>query len=73
MRCAVLAIAATGCVTAIHVSHHATIADDAAAAGFDLAAQDGRHVTLAGELAQGPVVLDVLSRLLVTLVQAPAR
>jgi hypothetical protein len=62
MRCAelvaaVAAAAAAGCVTSIHVSHHATAADAASAPGFALPAQDGRTVSLAGELAQGPVVL----------------
>jgi len=54
---AVIAVAAAGCVTSIHVSQHATAADSAIAPGFDLAAQDGARVSLAGELAHGPVVL----------------
>ncbi len=58
MRCAaVLAVAAAGCVTSIHVSKHATLGDAAIAPGFDLAAQDGTRVALASELAHGPVVL----------------
>ena len=51
------AASAAGCVTAIHVSHHATVAAAATAPAFDLAAQDGTHHALAAELAQGPVVL----------------
>lgn len=61
MRSALLVVAtaasAAGCVTAIHVSQHATVGDAAQAPGFDLAAQDGAHHALATELAQGPVVL----------------
>ncbi len=57
MRWAALAMVSTGCVTAIHVSHHATAGDAAVAPGFALPAADGRTVSLAGELAQGPVVL----------------
>ncbi len=54
---AATAASGAGCVTAIHVSHHATVADAAPAPGFDLAAQDGAHHVLATELAHGPVVL----------------
>ncbi len=54
---AMIAVAATGCLTSIHVTQHATAGDSATAPGFDLAAQDGARVSLAGELAHGPVVL----------------
>ncbi len=55
MRSALLAIAGTGCVTALRVTSPAAVT--AEAAPFALPAQDGHTVTLATELAHGPVVL----------------
>ncbi|HEU4726582.1 MAG TPA: hypothetical protein VFT22_01790 [Kofleriaceae bacterium] len=57
MRTALLAIASSGCVTALHVTTAATVAPDQAAPPFALPAQDGAQVSLAGALAHGPVVL----------------
>ena len=55
MRSALLALAGTGCVTALHVTTPAAVTPEAAP--FALPAQDGHRVTLATELAHGPVVL----------------
>jgi hypothetical protein len=55
MRSALVAMAATGCVTALHVTTPSPGAIDTAP--FTLPAQDGRSVSLAAELAHGPVVL----------------
>lgn len=58
MRCtAVLALASSACITHLHVTHEASVADGAAAPPFALPDQSGRPVSLAGELARGPVVL----------------
>jgi hypothetical protein len=53
----VAAAAGAGCVTALHVTSPATVTTDALAPAFSLAAEDGHVVSLAGELAHGPVVL----------------
>jgi hypothetical protein len=47
----------SGCVTALHVTTAATVADGEVASAFALPAQDGSQVSLAGTLAGGPVVL----------------
>ena len=57
MRTAVLALASTGCITALHVTTQATVADGQLAPAFALPAHDTTQVSLAGELANGPVVL----------------
>ncbi len=57
MRTALLAFASTGCVTALHVTTAANVADGELAPAFALTAQDGRPVSLASALAHGPVVL----------------
>ena len=57
MRTAVLALASSGCITALHVTSAATVADGEIAPPFALRSQDGTEVSLAGALAQGPVVL----------------
>jgi hypothetical protein len=57
MRSVLLAVAGSGCVAALHVATTATVTTDAMAPGFALPAQDGRTVSLASELAHGPVVL----------------
>ena len=57
VRTALLALAGSGCITALHVTAPATVADREVAPAFALPAQDGAPVSLAGELAHGPVVL----------------
>jgi hypothetical protein len=57
VRIALLALAGSGCVTALHVTTAATVADGETAAPFALPAQDGTPVSLAGALEHGPVVL----------------
>jgi hypothetical protein len=57
MRTAMLALAGSGCVTALHVTTAATVADGEIASPFALPAQDGTQVSLASALAHGPVVL----------------
>lgn len=57
MRSALLVLAGSGCVTGLHVTTPAAIATEASAPAFALPAQDGRIVSLASELAHGPVVL----------------
>lgn len=57
VRTALVALAASGCVTSLHVSTPATVADAVIAPGFSLPAQDGTTVALADGLAKGPVVL----------------
>jgi hypothetical protein len=57
MRSALLLLAGSGCIAALHVTETATVSTDAAAPAFALPAQDGRTVSLANELAHGPVVL----------------
>jgi len=57
MRSALLVLAGTGCVTTLHVTTPASVATDAAAPAFMLPSQDGHIVSLASELAHGPVVL----------------
>ena len=58
MRAALLVLAgSTGCVAALHVTTTATVTSDSIAPAFTLTAQDGRSVSLAGELAHGPVAL----------------
>lgn len=44
-------------MTGLHVTTPGTIATDATAPAFALPAQDGHIVSLASELAHGPVVL----------------
>jgi hypothetical protein len=53
----VVASAAAGCVTTLHVTSTATVTDASVAPQFALPAQDGRTVSLAAELAHGPVAL----------------
>jgi hypothetical protein len=57
VRSALLALASSGCVTALHVTTAATVAGDQTAPAFELPAQDGAQVSLASALAHGPVVL----------------
>jgi hypothetical protein len=57
MRSALLALASSGCVTALHVTTAGTVTDSSTAPAFALPAQDGRVVSLASELERGPVVL----------------
>jgi hypothetical protein len=58
MRAALLVLAgSTGCVAALHVTTVATVTSDSIAPAFTLTAQDGRSVSLATELAHGPVAL----------------
>jgi hypothetical protein len=57
VRTAMLVLASSGCVTALHVTTAATVADGEVASAFALPAQDGSQVSLAGALADGPVVL----------------
>jgi cytochrome oxidase Cu insertion factor (SCO1/SenC/PrrC family) len=57
VRIALLALAGSGCVTALHVTAPATIADHELAPPFTLTAQDGAPVSLASALASGPVAL----------------
>ena len=57
MRTALFALASSGCITALQVTTPASVADRAIAPAFALPAQDGAQVSLAGELAHGPVVL----------------
>lgn len=47
----------SGCITAVQVSQHATLATNATAAPFTLSSQTGASVSLAECLANGPVVL----------------
>lgn len=57
MRTALLALASSGCITALHVTTAATVSDGQAAPAFALPSQDGAQVSLASALAHGPVVL----------------
>ena len=57
MRTAMLVLASSGCVTALHVTTAATVADRELAPAFALPAQDGTQVSLASAQAHGPVVL----------------
>jgi hypothetical protein len=57
MRSALLLLAGSGCITGLHVTTPPSVAADAIAPGFALPAQDGHIVSLADELAHGPVVL----------------
>ena len=57
MRTAMLVLASAGCVTALHVTTTATVADGAVAPAFALPAQDGSQVSLASAVGHGPVVL----------------
>ena len=57
VRTAMLVLASSGCVTALHVTTAATVADGALAPGFTLTAQDGTQVSLASAVGHGPVVL----------------
>jgi hypothetical protein len=57
VRIAALALASSGCITALHVTTPATATDGEIAPGFALPAQDGSPVSLAGTLARGPVAL----------------
>ena len=53
---ALLVLAGSGCLATLHVTTPASLATDTAPA-FTLPAQDGHAVSLASELAHGPVVL----------------
>lgn len=57
VRIALLALAGSGCITALHVTAPATVADRELAPAFTLPAQDGAPVSLATALATGPVAL----------------
>jgi hypothetical protein len=57
VRIASILLATSGCVTALHVTTTTAITDGVIAPGFSLPAQNGSVVSLAGELAHGPVVL----------------
>lgn len=57
MRYAVLALAGSGCVTALHVTTPAAVVDGVQAPPFALPDQAGRTIALADELAHSPVVL----------------
>lgn len=57
MRLAVAALAASGCVTGLHVTTPASVADGAQAPAFALPDQAGHTVALADTLQRGPVVL----------------
>ncbi len=57
MRSALLLLAGSGCITALRVTAPSTVTTDSAAPAFALPAQDGHVVSLADELAHGPVVL----------------
>jgi len=57
VRIAALALASSGCITALHVTTPATATDGEIAPGFALPAQDGTQVSLASALARGPVTL----------------
>ncbi len=57
MRNPLYAIAASGCVTSLHIVSTATVTVGSVAPPFSLPAQDGRTVTLADEVARGPVAL----------------
>ena len=52
-----LVLASSGCVTALHVTTAASVADGQVAPAFALPAQDGTQVSLASTLAHGPVAL----------------
>jgi hypothetical protein len=54
---ALLALASSGCITALHVTDAASVADGQTAPAFTLPDQDGAALSLAGALAAGPVVL----------------
>jgi hypothetical protein len=57
MRLALLALAGSACVTGLHVTHDASVADGSHAPPFALPDQLGHTHALADELAHGPVVL----------------
>ena len=57
MRAAAILLAASGCVTALHVTTSGTVTDGAIAPAFSLPSHEGHTVSLAGELAHGPVAL----------------
>ncbi len=57
MRALVAALAASGCVTSLHITESAHVAAFDAAPAFSLTAQDGRTVVLGDELRHGPVAL----------------
>lgn len=54
---ALVPLATTGCVTALHVTTPATIEVGTQAPAFELPAQDGHVVSLSSALERGPVVL----------------
>ena len=54
---ALIVLAGSGCVTALHVTTPAAITSDALAPSFALTSQDGRTSSLTDELSHGPVVL----------------
>ena len=54
---ALLAVAASGCITAFQVTQEATLATNASAPPFALTAQDGSTVSLASALERGPVAI----------------
>jgi AhpC/TSA family len=57
MRYALLALAGSACVTGLHVTHEASVADGVQAPAFALPDQSNHTVALADQLARGPVVL----------------
>ena len=57
VRNAFFAIAAAGCVTSLHIVSTASLSVGSIAPPFALPSQDGHTVTLADELARGPVAL----------------
>jgi hypothetical protein len=57
VRTALAILVGSGCVTSLHVTTPASLTADAVAPDFTLPSQDGRAVSLATELARGPVVL----------------
>lgn len=57
MRIATLCLAASGCVTSLHVITAASVSAGERAPEFSLTAQNGVQVSLASALAHGPVVL----------------
>ena len=58
LRSATAALALTsGCITSVQVTQHATLATSDAATSFALTSHTGGTVSLAEQLAHGPVVL----------------
>jgi hypothetical protein len=57
VRIAAIVLASSGCITALHVTTPPVVTDGQLAPGFELTAQDGTRVSLAGAVAHGPVAL----------------